>query len=129
MKVSFEEFLIRKTKLKANTKVKIISGSMEPFIHTGEIVECSPVPFEEVEIGSPIIFWKDNKLICHFLMVKYSRDNKAFFITKGLNSRTSDKECSVDLYFAVVTNPKISKLKRKVFNFLSRFSSPIETEK
>jgi signal peptidase I len=129
VKVSFEEFLLRKTRLKPNTKVKIITGSMEPFIHTGEIVECSPVAFEDVEIGSPIIFWNDNKLICHFLMVKYSKNDKDYFITKGLGARHQDKASSVDFYFAVVTNPKISKLKRKLFNFLSRFSSRIETEK
>jgi signal peptidase I len=129
VKISFEKFLIRKTRLKPNTKVKIITGSMEPFIYTGEIVECSPVAFEDVSVGSPIIFWNDNKLICHFLMVKYSENDRDYFITKGLGARHPDKASSVELYFAEVTNPKISKLKRKSFNFLSRFSSPIETEK
>jgi signal peptidase I len=129
VKVSFEQFLVRKAKLKPNSKVKIITGSMEPFIHTGEIVECSPVPFNQVELGSPIIFWRDDKLTCHFLIKKYIKNDKVYFITKGLNARHHDKESSADFYFAVVTNPRISKVKRWVFNFISRFLIPTETEK
>lgn len=102
---------------------------MEPFIHAGEIVECSPQPYSELEIGTPIIFWSEEKLICHFLMEKYTKENKEFFVTKGLNSLKADKENTPDFYFGVVTNPKISKFKRKLFNFLSLFSKKDEIEK
>ncbi len=129
VKISFEQFLVRKARLKPNTKVKIITGSMEPFIHAGEIVECSPQPYSELEIGTPIIFWSEEKLICHFLMEKYTKENKEFFVTKGLNSLKADKENTPDFYFGVVTNPKISKFKRKLFNFLSLFSKKDEIEK
>ncbi len=121
MKITLDQFLIRKKNLKENTEIQIISGSMEPFIYTGEKVKCSPCNFENSVIGDPIIFWSDNKLICHFLIAKHKTEKGNFIETRGLNRFYNDPIISEKFIFAKVTSPKISWFKKQIFQLFNRF--------
>ena len=121
MKITFEQFLIHKKKLKDKTTIKIISGSMEPFIYTGEKVECSPCNFENSVVGDPIVFWSEDKFICHFLIAKHITEKGNFIETRGLNTSKSDPLVHENFIFGKVTSPKISWLKKSFFQLLSRF--------
>jgi hypothetical protein len=94
---------------------------MEPFIHTGEYIKCSPENIENLNAGDPVVFWRDNKLICHFLLNIIEKDEKRYLETKGLNAKIKDPLVPIENFFAVVTSPKISPLKRRIFSFLSYF--------
>ena len=120
MKISFEEFLVRKSKLKPRTKVKILSASMEPYIYTGEFIECTPKNIDDISAGEAIIFWREDKLICHFLLKKICINDKNFLETKGINSSKKDPLVPEEYYFAVVTSPTISSFKRRLFTFFNR---------
>ena len=110
MKISFEKFIALKQNLKPNTKINILTGSMEPFISASEEIYISPHGnLDEIKMYTPIVFWQSDKLICHCLVKKYEADGKLFFITKGIakNSREDDAFDSFRV-LGIVTSPKMS---------------------
>jgi signal peptidase I len=117
MKIGFEQFLIYKKKLKPKTEIRIISGSMEPFIFTGEYINCSPKKCEDLRPGDPVVFWRDNMLVCHFLIRSFKKGNVFFLETIGLNSKRIDPLIPEQCFFAAVTYPRVSLIRR--FFFLS----------
>lgn len=123
MQISLEKFVLLKKSLKPKTKIKILSGSMEPFIYTGETILCSPISYKEVKVGDPIVFWQDEKLICHFLVAKKKIEGKEILETKGLSRIFKDPIVPESHLLGKVVEPKISPFKRFIFTLLSRFSN------
>lgn len=121
MKVSFVDFVYLKENLKLNTKTKILSSSMEPFIYKDEIVEVSPAPVETIKVGDAIVFWADDILVCHFVTKIITEDNNIKFITKGLSNKHFDRPVLKKFYLGKLTSPKISQFKKILFRFLLSF--------
>ncbi len=46
---------------------KVISGSMEPVIMTGDLVEVEAVRVETLKMFDIILYWDGEKLICHYV--------------------------------------------------------------
>jgi signal peptidase I len=121
MKVPFEKFIMLKKNLKGVTQVKVLSGSMTPFIYKGDIVEVTTLGVESVIPGDVIVFWRENKLICHLLMKKRTENGKTYLRTKGLSSGEYDDEIEEDLFLGVVTKPRIGTFRRIFFKLLIIF--------
>ncbi len=69
----------------------VLSGSMEPAIHTGGVVIISPVSANDIKVGDVIAFYKGNIAICH--RVYSINDAEGLeFITKGDADRTVDPD-------------------------------------
>jgi len=122
MKVSLNDYKFLKQTLKVNTKTKILSSSMEPYIYKNEIVEVSPVKIEELKVGDVLVFWRDEKLICHVLM-KIDLDEKNSFFTKGINNRSYDPPINKEFILGKVTKPSLGKVRRLLFIFLINFKN------
>lgn len=116
MKVSINDFAIIKKNLKENTKTKILSSSMEPYIYKGDIIKVSPVTPNDLRTGDPIVFWSKNMLVCHFLIKKIYKENNLMFLTKGLGNDQFDELIKEEQLLGVVTIPRIPKWKRFLFS-------------
>lgn len=121
MKVTFEEFIILKKNLKPNTPTRILSDSMAPFIYKDETIFISPINVHDLKTGTPIVFWLDDILICHFFITKLNKNGKDYLITKGLNSHQFDPPLAMSQLLGIVSKPQIGFLKRFLFNLYFRF--------
>lgn len=69
----------------------VLSGSMEPFIHVGDMVISKKVSGEEINIGDIITFEGENKsIITHRVVDIITNDGKKFYQTKGDNNNSKD---------------------------------------
>lgn len=84
--------VIAKLPIPGNYKVlTVLSGSMEPAIHTGAVVVVKPA--NEYNIGDVITFGetgKDKTPVTHRIKNIYVKDGKPVFITKGDANNTAD---------------------------------------
>ena len=115
MKYSLEDFLKLKASFKKNRKVKILSGSMEPFIYKNDVVTIANKSVKLLKKGDVIVFWKDNKLICHLFHRFNIFENKECLITKGINSKRYDSPVLQKFYLGIIIEPKVTKLKKVLF--------------
>jgi|AGTN01.1.fsa_nt_gi signal peptidase I, archaeal type len=69
----------------------VLSGSMEPAIHTGGIVVISPASANDIKVGDVIAFYKGNIAVCHRVH-SISDAGRLEFITKGDADRTVDPD-------------------------------------
>jgi signal peptidase I len=123
MKYSLEVFLELKSSFNSNKKVRILSGSMEPFIYKDDIIIVSPKEIDSLQKGDVIVFWKDNKLICHLFHRFEKVQSQDCLITKGINSKKYDSPVQRKFFLGVIVDPKVTILKRvffKLYLFLSR---------
>lgn len=123
MKVSQQDFIFLKKTLKENTKTKILSSSMEPFIYKNEIIDVSPVRAEDLKVGDVLVFWRNDKLICHML-TNLESPEKDSVITKGINNSKFDKPVHKDMILGIVVKPKLGIVKRFIFKLYLRFKVP-----
>jgi len=111
MKILEEEFTFLKNKLEKsgeNIKVKIISDSMEPLIMVNEDIVIEFVDYDELRYLDIIVFWKDNKLLCHCLWSK-DLNYKDCFITKSYKYRQEfDFKTDKRHYLGKVNDKKLS---------------------
>lgn len=113
-KFSLDYFLGLKKRIKTqDLEVKIISGSMEPFIGVNEKVTIRKINnIDDIKTFDPIVFFQDEKLICHMYIKKVVENKTTLIITKGLNSSNYDESFSYDLILGKVIKPQLSFLKR-----------------
>lgn len=121
MKVPFEKFISLKKNLKKGQKVKILSGSMTPFIYKDDIVVIEPGKVESLKPGDVIVFWRENKLICHLLVRNKFVEGKMLLETKGLSSGEYDEDVDPNMFLGVVTKPRLGFIKRIFFRFITIF--------
>jgi signal peptidase I len=67
----------------------VLSGSMEPAIHTGDLAILGPVATNDIQVGDIIAYYKGNVEICHRVTAVEGGDQVAF-ITKGDANRSPD---------------------------------------
>ena len=107
--------------LRQATQVKVLSGSMAPFIYKGDFVEVSPLVVDKILPGDVIVFWREDKLICHLLMKKRLAGSTTYLRTKGLSSGKYDDEVDEGCYLGVVTKPRIGFFRRIFFKWIIIF--------
>lgn len=112
MEVTFTQFIKLKHNLKPNTTVKVLSDSMSPYIHTHDLIKVSPLQSESIDIGEVIVFWRDNKLICHILIRKHP---DSYYQTMGLSSSKIDPKIHINNILGIVTSPRVGKCKKLIF--------------
>ena len=69
----------------------VISGSMEPNIHVGDIVITKNVDEENIKIGDVITFNNDKYTITH-RVIDIIQDDEIFYKTKGDHNSVADKD-------------------------------------
>lgn len=70
--------------------VVVLSGSMEPTYHVGSVIYYKQVPFEQIEVGSPITFHagEGGSLVTHRVVEKEEVSQQ--FVTKGDANESAD---------------------------------------
>jgi hypothetical protein len=110
-KYSIEDFLSLKNKLSKNKclDVNIISNSLSPWIVRHQSVKLKKAEVEDLKPFDIIVYWSDEKLICHIYYKIF--DGKV--MAKGLQSKQFDQLFSPKLILGLVEDTK--------FNFIQRF--------
>ena len=120
MKMSLKEFLILKKSVQSNCKVKILSRSMEPFIYKGEeilVEKCKPNHFKRF---TPIVFWYEEKLICHFYIKKEVKEEGVYYMMKSLDSKVITESVKEEWILGVVKTPSLGLFRRLVMSLKFR---------
>lgn len=104
MILTLVEFNSLKKSLKKNTKINIVSGSMEPWIKTGETITISPTKLEDLKPFDIIVYWDEQRtvLICHI----FNEVRDQSIICKPLVSKIEDKPIGLNCLLAIVVTPK-----------------------
>ena len=118
MKVTRDRFYEIKSNLRTPTQVKILTGSMDPFIKAGEKVLIRPFDPNSLKKLDTIIFWQEHKLICHFFYKKELKQNKWIYYAKALNSKKLDSPLTEDDILGVVIKPSLPQWKKFLMKFL-----------
>lgn len=90
---------------------------MSPFIVSGDPVTIVELR-DDISPITPIVFWQDEKLICHFFKKKKSISGVEYYITKPLSKNHEDPPVPVDNVLGVVVSPKIRKFKKIILRFI-----------
>jgi signal peptidase len=72
----------------------VLSGSMEPAIHTGDVVVDRQIAPEEVQVGDVITYRdpdRQNRLITHRVRGMRTSEGKVYFVTQGDANTDSQK--------------------------------------
>jgi signal peptidase I len=64
---------------------------MSPFIKDGDVLEIKPVEVSEIKLGDVIFYRTESRIVAHRVIKKVSGNGKAFLITKGDSSPSSDE--------------------------------------
>lgn len=65
---------------------RVIGSSMLPTIQVGDVLFLEKVPDDRIRVGELVVFRKNGKLLCHRIMIRYSKGGVTKFIEKGDNS-------------------------------------------
>jgi len=114
VKITIEKFLIIKKNLKPHTKMEVMSGSMAPFIHAGDMLEVSPCEMKDLVLGDIIIFWRDSILISHMIVRIQNKDGEYLLYTKGLSTSKEDAPTNKNNYLGVVVSPTPGPIRKKL---------------
>jgi signal peptidase I len=117
MTLTLVEFISLKKNLKDNTKINIISGSMEPWIKAGETILISPISLNQLKPLDIIVYWDEKRavLICHI----FSEIRGKLVICKPLISKIEDTPINPNFLLAIVETPKFKwyhKILLKIFH-------------
>ncbi len=107
-KYSLQEFLFIKKKLneQSSLKVKIISGSMEPLIMTGEEVVLESFQGDLVPYETYVYLNEENNLICHYFWKK-SLLEPGHLLFRALLSSQSDHLVKKEFVLGKVKNKRV----------------------
>lgn len=89
--ISWEEFEVLRQSQTPLYKFKIVTGSMDPLIPVGSTVIVDTTA--EIKPSDIIVFWQDNKLICHIFWRKnkiISQNGQEILVTRPLFGRRMD---------------------------------------
>jgi hypothetical protein len=117
MKLTEEQFFILKEKIKGSHKVQIMSGSMEPYIYTDEDILIHKTKPNKIKRYTPIVFWHNDLLVCHFFKKRIIKDGITYFQTKGLSSKDDDPLVDERFVLGEVVIPKIGFFRRMILRF------------
>ncbi len=106
--LSREEF--EKLKLLPIYKSQVVSGSMEPVIRTGEeiLIDVGNVDLKPFDI---IVFYFDEKLICHFLWRKNRIAHPILYQTRNMQG-SADLPITEEFILGKVISHRISLWRR-----------------
>lgn len=116
MKVTESEYFELKKNLKDFGQVKILTGSMAPLIGVNDIVQVQRIDPNEIKPYDIIVFWQEDKLVCHFFIRK--EDNK--LIARGLNNKEHDNKIEEKYVLAKVIKPRVAPFKKFLLKYLLR---------
>jgi hypothetical protein len=114
MNYSLHDFISLKKNLKKEIQIKIISGSLEPWIYKGEKITVLPCQSENINPLDIIVFWKNEKLICHV----YVKNFKNYLITQALLGKTYDTPTHSKYLLGKVVSPRFSWYHKILFRYL-----------
>ena len=114
MIVDDTQFLVLKKRIfKAPLEIKIVSGSMEPLIKTGERIMVEKC--EDPNIYDVVVYQaNDKRLICHFVC-GVSKAEPGFLLLQSLTSAPMDLPVSKDRVLGRVIGKKISFYYKMIF--------------
>lgn len=72
--------------------ISIATGSMEKELHVGDVAIIHKLKADEIIVGDIIEYRKENYTVVHRVIKKYKQNGELYFITKGDNNNTSDKD-------------------------------------
>ncbi len=80
--IQLQDFFILKKKIyKNDLDILIISGSMEPFIATNEKIKVTHIhDLNKLKKFTPVVFFKEDKLVCHLFLKWITKEDKVFFL-------------------------------------------------
>lgn len=114
MKYSLLQF--KKLKINRGThKVHIVSGSMEPWIGTNEVITVQIASIDEVSPYDIVVFWENDIFICHILISKSHNS----FQTKALATNEFDDPIDNKYLLGKVVSPKFSWWQKVMLRFLT----------
>ncbi len=95
-------------------EMRVVSGSMEPLIMTGELITIkkATAPLKRFDI---IVFWNGDRLICHYIQHinrMVSDDAQKVVITGGLKFSNVDLPCRSENILGIVSSHALSPLTR-----------------
>lgn len=107
--MNLNQFKERRIQLKKNGEYqgRIVTGSMEPLIMVGDIIKVEAVKLEQLEKFDIIVFYQNEKLICHFVWHKNRFGNQDEVITKSFVGG-EDLPINKEFILGKVTNFKLS---------------------
>ncbi|MCO4755745.1 MAG: S24/S26 family peptidase [Bacteriovoracaceae bacterium] len=112
MIVTKSKFLEIKSNLNRPTPVTILTGSMSPFIKPGDQVWIRPFDPNTLKKFDTIVFWSEDKLICHFFYKKEKIEGNWFYFAKALNSKRLDHPFAEDEILGIAIRPTLPKWKK-----------------
>lgn len=91
----------------------VLSGSMEPMIHTGDLIICKQIDAEQVKVDDVIAFFDPESNSCSVLthkVIEVLEDNgKLSFRTEGVANNTEDRVAvSADKLVGIYTGKRIA---------------------
>lgn len=104
-KITWEEFEVLRQSKTPLYKFKIVTGSMDPLIPVGSNVVVDTTA--EIKLSDIIVFWQDNKLICHILWRKnkiISQHGQVILVTRPLFGRRTDLSITANQVLGKVIN-------------------------
>jgi hypothetical protein len=104
----------------------VVSGSMEPVIMTGSLIEVEPVEsIDELRTFDIILFWNGKRLICHYLWHLNQlpgADGSRIIITRPLTPKDGeDLPVAVEHVLGRIASHKIPFWRRVRIIFRKRF--------
>jgi hypothetical protein len=129
-KIEWTEFLKLKEELKKNGSFvsSVITGSMEPDIPTGSLVEVVPVN-EAIRKFDIVVFWRNGKLVCHYvghINRLRSTVSRLTFSTWSIKGDREDLPFDEERVFGKVVSHSISKLTKFKINLRRIFQQITE---
>ena len=116
MKYNLPEFHLLRNKLKPNSKINIVSESMEPWIKSGQTIEISPTTLNELKPFDNIVYWEEKRqvLVCHiFLGIK-----DGFIICRPLATKERDLPINPNFLFGKVVSPSFKWYHKALLRFI-----------
>ncbi len=116
--VTKEQFNEIKSKLCKPTPVNILTGSMSPFIEAGDTIWIRPFDRNNLKKLDTIVFWSEDKLICHFFYKKEKIEDKWVYFAKALNSKRLDAPFNEDEILGIAIRPQLPSWKKFLMRFI-----------
>ncbi len=109
---ALKEFLGRKGKM----RFPVVSGSMEPVIMTGEVIEVVPIA-SRLNAFDIIVFHQEGQLVCHMVVKSQSSLSDQQVLTSGYRYQYFDLPVKKDKVLGYVTSHRISFWRRVKFTW------------
>lgn len=94
--------------------------SMHPFIRDGDILKVKPVEVSEIKLGDVVFYRTERRIVAHRVIKKTFNNGKAFLVTKGDSSPSSDNPVYPEDLLGKVVTVKRNGLSLRLDGRLSR---------